>query len=389
MDFSILLSVPFIAIAVSVVLFTALIGHAIGRNNELRRKEAALAEANTRAQVELEGQRTEHLEQMEVLNKAHAGDQAQLKQEHEAQVAQASQAHQALVDSLKNGHAAEIERLGSEHSALIDRLNGANIANINALKAEQEKQVAQIGERADAQVQAAEQRRTSEVQALKEETAATVAELKKDQQSAIQAMREDHGQALSTLRQDSQEAIRQAEQERDRRIGELQQRHAAEQAALEGRLAVLGEERDRLQAEAAQLTATVAGLEQDIKEARLQNMFSVSKSGEKLVRVVRSVQELASELDETSRAVTGGEYSVFEAIKDQRDKDAVLSLTGSGAGGEHHDQAEMDESAIEGETDPAADLESMEGAAGDDQSAAEETPLNFSEDKSADPKLQH
>jgi hypothetical protein len=49
----------------------------------------------------------------------------------------------------------------------------------------------------------------------------------------------------------------------------------------------------------------------------------------------------------------------------------------------------MDESAIEGETDPAADLESMDDAAGDDLSAADETPMNFSEDKAADPKLQH
>jgi len=40
------------------------------------------------------------------------------------------------------------------------------------------------------------------------------------------------------------------------------------------------------------------------------------------------VQDLAQELDETSRAVSDGEYSFFDAIKDQRDRETVMKLTG-------------------------------------------------------------
>ena len=70
-------------------------------------------------------------------------------------------------------------------------------------------------------------------------------------------------------------------------------------------------------------------LRSEMKDTRLTNMSSVSWSGEKLIRVVRSMQELASELNETSRTVTGGEYSFFDQIRDQRDTATVLSLTGS------------------------------------------------------------
>jgi len=86
---------------------------------------------------------------------------------------------------------------------------------------------------------------------------------------------------------------------------------------------------ERAEEERARWRRRRQALEEEMREARLKNMFSVSKSGEKLVKVVRSVQELASELDETSRAVTGGEYSFLEAIKDQRDRETVLTLAGS------------------------------------------------------------
>lgn len=76
------------------------------------------------------------------------------------------------------------------------------------------------------------------------------------------------------------------------------------------------------------LEDTIEILNERIAEGRANNIFSVSRSGEKLIQVVRSVQMLAREIDETSRAVSGGEYSFFEQIKDQRDRETVLRLTG-------------------------------------------------------------
>ncbi len=354
MDFSVLLTVPVIAIAVALVLFSGLISHAFGKNNETKRKISALAEAAEKAKAEQDALRVEQQEQIGVLNKA----------------------HQTLVDSLKDGHSGEIERLGNEHSVLIDKLNAANIANINELKAGQERQVAEIN-----------QRSTAQVRELKSETAATIVELKNDQQASIQVLREDHSQTLSTLKQDSDHAIHQAEQERDRRIAELQLRNTEEVVRLNGQLSELGEERDGLNSHIGELDETVAKLENDIKEAKLQNMFSVSKSGEKLVRVVRSVQELASELDETSRAVTGGEYSFFEEIKDQRDKEAVLSLTGGG-GAYAHGHANVDESAIDGETDPAADMDAA-GADADEKLPGGDETVDLGDGQSGEAKVPH
>jgi type II secretory pathway component PulK len=99
----------------------------------------------------------------------------------------------------------------------------------------------------------------------------------------------------------------------------------------------------------------------------MNNMFSVSKSGEKLIRVVRSVQELASELDETSRTVTGGDYSFFEQIKDQRDRDTVLSLaTGRPTYG--GDAAAEDNAASSAPLDDVAETDDTSAAVEDGES---------------------
>jgi hypothetical protein len=68
--------------------------------------------------------------------------------------------------------------------------------------------------------------------------------------------------------------------------------------------------------------------------------------------VVRSVQELATELDETSRAVTDGEYSFFAEIKDMRDKETVLSLTG----GERAHTPEPPQAEVPAETESGSEV---------------------------------
>ncbi len=185
-------------------------------------------------------------------------------------------------NDLRQMHAAQIERVGSEHAELIAKLNDANNAHLSEIRKDQERQISEV-----------EQRQAAEIERVRTANA-----------EAVQALRAEHGQALEALEREHQSVLRSMREERE---------------AVEA-------ERDSLAGRVAELSQTIDELNHQIKESRLNNMFSVSKSGEKLIRVVRSVQELATELDETSRAVTDGAYSFFAEIKDKRDKETVLSL---------------------------------------------------------------
>jgi chromosome segregation ATPase len=303
MDTVSLLSLPAFAIAVALIVISAWVGHTIGRKNEEKRKTAALTDADRASKAALQALVDENQQKIDVLNKANTNELDGLKQAHTAQIDQLNTAHLNLVDSLKSGHSTEISRLETEHSGLIDKLNTSNNAAIGEM----------------------EQRRHAEIEGL----------------------RSEHQALVDTLRGDHAEALRQAEQ-----------RYADDKAGLDQLIAELRAERDEFAAEAAELKATVTGLRDEIKEDKLNNRFSVSKSGEKLIRVVRSVQELASELDETSRTVTGGEYSFFDQIKDQGDRETVLSLTA----GRHVDDAPS--VGPDGEVDDA-DVPGVDDAKGD------------------------
>ncbi|MDJ0738348.1 MAG: hypothetical protein QNJ91_01445 [Gammaproteobacteria bacterium] len=286
MDTLALFSLPGFAVMIALAAVAAWIGHSIGRNNEEQRKRHALDQVERTSKQTIAELESENQKKLDVLNKANSNEMDVLKQSHTQQIDQLNTAHQAVVDSLKSGHASDMERIETEHSGLIDRLNSSNNANISEL----------------------EKRRHDEMQALRSE-----------QQQTLAALRSDHATAVKDLQLD-----------RDRRLQEAEQRNADERARLDVQLTELRTERDTLAARNGEIGQELADLRKEIKEAQLNNMFSVSKSGEKLIRVVRSVQELASELDETSRTVTGGEYSFFEQIKDQRDRETVLSLAASG-----------------------------------------------------------
>jgi len=147
-------------------------------------------------------------------------------------------------------------------------------------------------------------------------------------QQELQLLRQDHEQSMSALRQQTYQTVTQVKEDSERRIKEAEESHAAEVDQLNAKITKQRQQHEQLRNTIAELEAKVTDLKNEIRESKLNNMFSVSKSGEKLIRVVRSMQELASELDETSRTVTDGEYSFFEQIKDQRDRDVVLSLAG-------------------------------------------------------------
>ena len=286
MDLSALLTAPVIAIILVLAIASAWMGYALGKSGERKRKEQALEEAAEASKEALEKIRKEQAEKIDVLNRTMSDE----------------------IKKLKSTHAEQTERLRDEHNTLIDKLNADNLNNLNELKKSHEEQIAQLTERHNSLVSEQEQRRVSEIKEIKSEAAEFITTLKKE-----------HQDALADLRRDM-------EQNREQRIRELQERHAEEAARLEAQLKALTEERDDLKVGVEELQETLTRLQLEIREAKLNNMFSVSKSGEKLIRVVRSVQELASELDETSRAVTDGEYSFFEAIKDKRDRETVLGL---------------------------------------------------------------
>lgn len=266
----------------------AWLGFTNGRNQEAERGRASLEESENAAKLAIQELRDESQKKLDVMSKAAANDMEHAKQTYDDQIARQNDAHQTLVDSLKRGHAQETSRLDSEHSALIDRINNANNANMKAL----------------------EEKRLNEI-----------AEIKQERQQLMDTMRADHASSMEKL-----------QQEHDRRVGELREQQAAEVSRLEKSIAALSIDKQSLEEKASDLEQEMGTLREQTKDAKLNNMFSVSRSGEKLIRVVRSVQELATELDETSRTVTGGDYSFFEQIKDQRDRETVLNLTGGGPG---------------------------------------------------------
>ena len=286
MDLSALLTAPVIAIILILAVPSAWTGYALGKSAERQRKEQALEEAAEASKQALEKIRQEQAEKIDILNRTMSDE----------------------IKKLKSTHAEQTERLRNEHNTLIDKLNADNLNNLNELKKSHEEQIAQLTERHNSLVSEQEQRRVSEIKEIKSEAAEFITTLKKEHQDALAALRRD------------------LEQNREQRMRELQERHVEEVARLEAQLKALTEERDDLKVGVEELQESLAQLQLEIREAKLNNMFSVSKSGEKLIRVVRSVQELASELDETSRTVTDGEYSFFEAIKDKRDRETVLGL---------------------------------------------------------------
>ncbi|BAO45314.1 hypothetical protein TBH_C2404 [Thiolapillus brandeum] len=286
MDFSALLTAPVIAALAGLATVAAWIGYLLGKSAENKRKLQALSEAAEASENALEDIRRKQAEKIDVLNRTMTDE----------------------IRKLKATHAEQSERLRNEHSALIDKLNTDNLDNLNALKKSHEEQIAQLTRQHSSLIDEQEQRRANELKEAKAEAAQFITTLKNEHQDTLDRLR------------------RELEDNHKQRIQELRERHTQEMAHQEEQAKALAEERDNLKTLAEELQESLSELQLEIREAKLNNMFSVSKSGEKLIRVVRSVQELASELDETSRAVTDGEYSFFEAIKDKRDRETVLGL---------------------------------------------------------------
>ncbi len=306
MDFTPILTAPILAIAAALIVISIWIGYAIGKSNESKRKEAALSEAKKDAEDSLLKLQNTHESKIEVLQKVFSGDLEKEKKASSEQIERLHQSHQSVVDSLKTSHTDEMAGWRKEHEAMLEKLSN-------------------------------------------------------QYQNDLQLLRQDHEQAVATLRQQADQTLSQVKQDNERRIQELGDRHTAEVERLNKQISEYRQKRETLYTTISELETKVIELQNEMRESKLNNMFSVSKSGEKLIRVVRSVQELASEMDETSRAVTGGEYSFFEQIKDQRDRDVVQSLTGGSpieappTAGEEEAAAETQEPEKEKESEKKAE----------------------------------
>jgi hypothetical protein len=184
----------------------------------------------------------------------------------------------------------------------------------------------------------------NELRQLREDQLRQVEQIQQGHQTVVDSLKNAHRQDMEHIRQEhntlvdslnagNSAAIRELESQRQAELKEVRRDRAESESALRDEhrrtVAELHAERVRDKAAIQALEQTLAELREEVKEAKMNNMFSMSRSGEKLIRVVRSVQELATELDETSRTVTGGDYSFFDQIKDQRDRDTVRRLTGA------------------------------------------------------------
>lgn len=338
MDFSILLTAPVIGAALFLVLVSAWVGYVMGKSGESKRGEQAMAKAAEAARAVLEKQRLQHESQVEKLAQEHGKERDKILQAHQQQLTKLNQAHQALVDSLREGHAVELQNLAEEQSALVERINAEQVANINELKENHQRQLEEFNDRYNSTIHELEERRQRELEQLRREA-----------DHKLQELQQEHRQMLDGL----------------------EKRHAEQVAELE-------KGREALQKRIVEMEALVSRMEQENQEARLKNLFSISKSGEKLVKVVRSVQELASELDETSRTVTGGEYSFLEEIKDQRDRETVLSLA-AGA-------VIPTESSVEEEKGAPAGMEEDDTPDGDGKEPANKGHAGKSEQDQGEPE---
>jgi len=169
-----------------------------------------------------------------------------------------------------------------------------------------------------------------------------ITQLNEQHQQSLQSIETGHLKETEQLNSKHGELIQQLTQDNLKKLEERQKLHdehvekviaksdeiaAGLQKKYEDEMAVTQKQNLELKEKIGELDKEVFNLQHKIEQNKKTNMHSLSKSGDKLIRVVRSVQELANELDETSRTVTEGDYSFFEEIQDQRDREAVLSLT--------------------------------------------------------------
>lgn len=339
MDYSMFMTVPVLSILAVFAGIVFFIGHLFGYLSESKKREVELKELKEGQSHEISTLTTEHKEKTNQMITRAAKELAALKQSKEGEIAQLKSSHENTIEAMRASHQAEVEKLNQQHSDLIKQLNDSNIENVKQIKGDYEAQIADLTRTGNETVVSLQREHKAEMErlkseskqsleALKSEHAKGLSQLKQEHLLAIDALKAEQLQIMESLKQDSKERITEAAQRHSEEVTRLENEKRALASDLQGQIENLQNRQHELEEEKSTLEGTLRELGEQSREEKLNNMFSMSKSGDKLIRVVRSVQELANELDVTSKAVTGGEYSFFNEIKDQRDRATVLGLTG-------------------------------------------------------------
>lgn len=330
MDFSVLLHPEVMIVVILLALIGAVLGFALGKHLQTRQGDEALAAANrnhARSVADLEADNSDTLWR---LREGHADEIKKLQDQHARALAAA-----------REEQASETVRINAEHAALVDRLNEANKANIRELRAERDTSDSTLRDQ-----------HAAEIRTIREDTERTLQMFREDQAQATEALRSEHQAHLQALKSDHAETVAAVQRGQDEMREKLTTEHSDKIQELHERISGLEETGEKMRMENTKLQDTIRELNNSIREAKRNNTFSLSKSGERLIRVIHSVQDLAQELDEASRAVSNGEYSFLDTIKDQRDRETVMKLTG-GQPPTEEDHKAPEAPAVDLDADPA------------------------------------
>lgn len=328
MDFSVLLRPEVFILTILLTLIGILFGFALGKMLQARHAEDMLAAVNrthARSIADLEADNTETLHR---LRDGHVQEMERIKAQMTQELEAAEQIHQT-----------EIKRRIAEHTYLVNRLSTTNNTNLRELRKEHEAALLEAQQQHEQALAAQSEQHKEEIRNLKGEMEKTLRmfreaharateNLRNENLRNIESLKVQHNEATETLKQAHGALQEQTSRDYKRQIDELRAAWQVEVQELKARIQAHEAGNERLRHENHTLQDTIRELNDSIKEAKRNNTFSLSKSGERLIRVIRSVQDLAQELDETSRAVSDGEYSLFDAIKDQRDRETIFQLTG-------------------------------------------------------------
>jgi len=241
---------------------------------------------------------------LEEADKEKAGAIARLSSDQEEQIRVLNKANGNEIEKLKLSHQDEARQLTEAHQSVVDSLKEGYLQDTEQTNLQHGNLIMQLN---DANL-------------------SNNKELQRDYEDRLAKLNQENKQALEALKVDHANEIQRLNSETETTISEMKK-------------------------EESKLQDSIAQLEAKIKEDRKNNTHSMSKSGDRLMSVVRSVQELANELETTSKTVTAGEYSVFNELRDNRKQEKILSL------GENDENGETDDDSL-GENAETANDES-------------------------------
>jgi hypothetical protein len=366
MNFTLLLVPETMVVVLLCLLIGTLIGFGLGQTLQGRRGEEALARASqmhARSIADLEADHADYLQQLRHgqseelrrLREQQAHDLEELRDSTAASLQEQERLHAEARIASDAVQEQTILRLKDEHHRLVEQLTTAQVTQLRDLREEHRVALATLQERCSEDLRNSKEEQARTLHALQTQQQQTLENVRKDHEAHVRALREEHhatfqqwkqehSAALATLRQEQATAVQDLKQEHHEtrlrleaehahRYEELQLQQDRHTQTLQTRIASLEAQAVQLGNEKQHLQEALHDLNESVRDDRRNHSFSLSKSGERLIRVIRSVQDLAQEMEETSRTISDGEYSFFASIQEQRDRENILRLTGVEAQG--------------------------------------------------------